>query len=99
MKGYEELKAEKPDAMRPVFVIGSEVPIPGGATEAEDTLAVTKPEAFRDTVSTYQRVWTEEGVGEGMKDVIAVVVQPVWSLAMSRCSTTTPLLPLTCAPL
>ena len=33
MKGYEELKAEKPDAMRPVFVIGSEVPIPGGATE------------------------------------------------------------------
>ena len=62
--------------LRPVFVIGSEVPIPGGATEAEDTLAVTKPEAFRDTVSTYQRVWTEEGVGEGMKDVIAVVVQP-----------------------
>lgn len=49
MKGYEELKAEKPDAMRPVFVIGSEVPIPGGAQEAEDTLAVTKPEAFRDT--------------------------------------------------
>ena len=62
--------------MRPVFVIGSEVPIPGGATEAEDTLAVTRPDAFRDTVSTYQRVWTEEGVGDGMKDVIAVVVQP-----------------------
>ena len=62
--------------MRPVFVIGSEVPIPGGATEAEDTLAVTSPDAFRDTVSTYQRVWTEEGVGDGMKDVIAVVVQP-----------------------
>lgn len=76
MKGYEELKAEKPDATRPVFVIGSEVPIPGGATEAEDTLAVTKPEAFRDTVSTYQKVWTEEGVGDGMADVIAVVVQP-----------------------
>ena len=67
---------KRQDAMRPVFVIGSEVPIPGGATEAEDTLAVTKPEAFRDTVSTYQRVWTEEGVGDGMKDVIAVVVQP-----------------------
>ena len=76
MKGYEELKAEKPDAMRPVFVIGSEVPIPGGATEAEDTLAVTSPDAFSDTVSAYQRVWTEEGVGDGMKDVIAVVVQP-----------------------
>lgn len=76
MKGYEELKAEKPDAIRPVFVIGSEVPIPGGAQEAEDTLAVTSPDAFRDTVATYRRVWTEEGVGDGMQDVVAVVVQP-----------------------
>ena len=76
MKGYEELKAEKPDAMRPVFVIGSEVPIPGGAQEAEDSLAVTSVAAFKDTVATYKRVWTEEGVGDGMNDVIAVVVQP-----------------------
>lgn len=76
IRGYEELKAEKPEAMRPVFVIGSEVPIPGGAQEAEDTLAVTSPDAFRDTVATYRRVFKEEGVEEGMKDVIAVVVQP-----------------------
>ena len=61
--------------MRPVFVIGSEVPIPGGATELR-TRCCHQPDAFRDTVSTYQRVWTEEGVGDGMKDVIAVVVQP-----------------------
>ena len=76
MKGYEELKAEKPDAMRPVFVIGSEVPIPGGAQEAEDTLAVTKPEAFRDTVATYRRVFKEEGFEDGMNDVGAGVTQP-----------------------
>ena len=76
MKGYEELKAEKPEALRPVFVIGSEVPIPGGAQEAEDSLAVTSPDAFRDTVATYRRVWKEEGIEGGMKDVVAVVVQP-----------------------
>ena len=76
MKGYEELKTEKPDAMRPVFIIGSEVPIPGGAQEAEDSLSVTSPAAFKDTVATYQRVFAEEGIAEGMKDVIAVVVQP-----------------------
>ena len=76
IKGYEELKAEKPDAIRPVFVIGSEVPIPGGAQEAEDSLAVTSVAAFKDTVATYKRVWEEEGVGSGMEDVIAVVVQP-----------------------
>lgn len=76
IKGYEELKAEKPEAMRPVLVIGSEVPIPGGAQEAEDSLAVTSVEAFKDTVATYKRVWAEEGVADGMNDVIAVVVQP-----------------------
>lgn len=76
MKGYEELRKEKPEAIRPVFVIGSEVPIPGGAQEAEDTLAVTSPDAFRDTVATYRRVWKDEGVEGGMDDVVAVVVQP-----------------------
>jgi len=76
MKGYEELKAGKPDAIRPVFVIGSEVPIPGGAQEAEDSLAVTSPEAFRDTVATYKRVFKESGVEDGWNDVVAVVVQP-----------------------
>ena len=76
MKGYEELKAEKPDALRPVFVIGSEVPIPGGAQEAEDSLTVTSPAAFQDTVATYKRIFEEAGVGEGWKNVVAVVVQP-----------------------
>lgn len=76
MKGYEELKAEKPEALRPVFIIGSEVPIPGGAQEKEDSLAVTSPEAFKDTVATYSRVFAEEGIADGMNDVIAVVVQP-----------------------
>ena len=76
IRGYEELKAEKPDAMRPVFIIGSEVPIPGGAQEAEDTLAVTSPDAFKDTVATYKRIFKEAGVEEGWNDVIAVVVQP-----------------------
>lgn len=76
MKGYEELRAEKPEALRPVFIIGSEVPIPGGAQEEEDSLAVTSPDAFRDTVATYTRVFAEEGIAEGMNDVIAVVVQP-----------------------
>lgn len=76
IKGYEELKAEKPDAIRPVFIVGSEVPIPGGAQEAEDSLAVTSVEAFKDTVATYSRIWAEEGVADGMNDVIAVVVQP-----------------------
>lgn len=76
MKAYDELLREKPGVMRPVFVIGSEVPIPGGAQEEEDTLAVTKPEAFRDTVDTYKRCFAEAGLADGWRDVIAIVVQP-----------------------
>ena len=76
MRAFAALKAERPDAMRPVFVIGSEVPIPGGAQEAEDSLSVTKPEAFRDTVDTYKRCFAEAGLADGWGDVIAIVVQP-----------------------
>ncbi|MDO4523013.1 MAG: class II D-tagatose-bisphosphate aldolase, non-catalytic subunit [Eubacteriales bacterium] len=76
MEAYEERRKKYPETMRPVFIIGSEVPIPGGAQEAEDTLAVTKPEAFEDTVNTYKRMFAEYGVADGWKDVIAVVVQP-----------------------
>lgn len=76
MRGYAERKQDDPSAMRPVFVIGSEVPIPGGAQEEEDSLAVTKAEDLRDTIATYARVFEEEGVKEGMADIIAVVTQP-----------------------
>ena len=76
MEAWEQLRQSKPGAPRPVFVIGSEVPIPGGSQEAEDSLAVTKPEAFRDTVDTYRRCFAEAGLEDGWQDVIAVVVQP-----------------------
>ena len=76
MEAYDELLKTSPDAMRPVFIFGSEVPIPGGAQEEEEGISVTKPEAFRDTVDTYKRIFAEEGVEDAWSDVIAVVVQP-----------------------
>ncbi len=76
IKGYEEYLKEHPEAVRPIFVIGSEVPIPGGAQEEEEGISVTKPSDFEDTVNTYKRVFAEEGIEEAWDDVIAVVVQP-----------------------
>lgn len=76
MEAYEKRLAQEPDALRPVFVIGSEVPIPGGAQEEEEGISVTRPEDFADTVQTYKRIFEENGVADGWKDVIAVVVQP-----------------------
>lgn len=76
LNGFMELKKERPEAIRPVFVIGSEVPIPGGAQEAEDSLAVTKPEAFLETAAAYKRAFLDAGIEDGWKDIAALVVQP-----------------------
>ncbi len=76
MEAYEKRLAQEPDALRPVFIIGSEVPIPGGAQEEEEGISVTRLEDFADTVQTYKKIFAENGVSDGWKDVIAVVVQP-----------------------
>ena len=61
---------------KPVYVIGSEVPVPGGATENEDTLAVTPPENLDATISAFRAAFLQAGLGEAYTRVIAVVVQP-----------------------
>ena len=76
MKAYSQLQVIKPDALRPVFIIGSEVPIPGGAQEAEESIEVTPVEDFLETVAVYQKEFAKAGAAEGFADVIAVVVQP-----------------------
>src|SRR5215467_7486099 len=43
----------------PVYVIGTEVPVPGGAAEELDTLAVTAPEAALATIDAHRRLFAE----------------------------------------
>ena len=60
----------------PVYVIGTEVPVPGGAQEALQELAVTTPEAARATIRKHREVFLEAGLGAGWSRVVAAVVQP-----------------------
>lgn len=60
----------------PVYVIGTEVPVPGGATEDLDELAVTSPEAALATVTLHRDLFAESGLGDAWTRVIATVVQP-----------------------
>lgn len=76
MDAYRELLKTDPKAMRPSYIIGSEVPIPGGSQEAEDKIAVTSPEALEHTLKAYADEFERQGVKDGIKDVVAVVVQP-----------------------
>lgn len=73
---YNELLKENPDAVRPVFVIGSEVPVPGGTQETTKGLEVTKEEDFENTLLAYRKAFQKRGLKDAWKDVIAIVVQP-----------------------
>lgn len=74
--GYEALLEENPDAVYPVFIIGSEVPIPGGAQEEEDELQVTTVNDFMETYNTFEKVFAEQDVQKVFDNVIGIVVQP-----------------------
>ena len=54
---YLKRKEIYPDAVLPVYIIGSEVPIPGGAQEVEEGLKVTTVNDFINTVEVYREVW------------------------------------------
>lgn len=76
LDAWELRKKEEPEAEFPVFIIGSEVPVPGGSQEEEDTVQVTKPEDFEHTVQIYKKVFEEAGFLDAFDHIIAVVVQP-----------------------
>ena len=73
---YQELLKKNPDEKRPVFIIGSEVPIPGGAQEQEDSISVTKPDAVEATLAEYKKQFSKLSDPNAMDNVIAIVVQP-----------------------
>lgn len=74
-KTYKELLEIYPNSPQPVYVVGSEVPIPGGAQE-EEGIQVTKVDDFEATVETFKNAFLNHGLDEAWKRVIAVVVQP-----------------------
>lgn len=75
-KSYQDRVKNFPDAIHPVFVIGSEVPIPGGAQEDDNKVKVTTPEDFENTLLAYKRKFAQLGLRGAWEDIIAVVVQP-----------------------
>jgi D-tagatose-1,6-bisphosphate aldolase subunit GatZ/KbaZ len=60
----------------PVYVIGTEVPVPGGAAEDLGTLEVTRPEAVTITLETHRRAFFDAGLEKAWERVVALVVQP-----------------------
>ncbi|MGV9853627.1 D-tagatose-bisphosphate aldolase, class II, non-catalytic subunit [Streptomyces sp. NPDC003442] len=58
------------------YVIGTEVPTPGGAHETLGALVPTTPEAARTTLEQHRKAFARHGIDEVWKRVMALVVQP-----------------------
>lgn len=60
----------------PVYVIGTEVPVPGGATESIEGLALTTPRDALATIAAHRDAFAAAGLAPAWERVIASVVQP-----------------------
>ena len=59
-----------------VYIVGTEVPVPGGAAEALEGLVVTAPDAARKTLECHRQAFDRAGVATCWPRVIGLVVQP-----------------------
>ena len=59
-----------------VYVIGTEVPVPGGAHDTLTELEVTTPDAARATLEAHRHAFEKEGLSDIWPRIIGLVVQP-----------------------
>ncbi|WP_422746964.1 D-tagatose-bisphosphate aldolase, class II, non-catalytic subunit [Mycobacterium sp. WMMD1722] len=61
---------------QPVYVIGTEVPVPGGAHETLDRLMATPADRARRTIAVHRDAFARAGLDQVWPRIIALVVQP-----------------------
>ena len=76
-RAAEEAWATLPDnSPRLVYVIGTEVPVPGGETSADQGPQPTRVEHMKKTLEVAGRAFTDQALHEAWERVIGLVVQP-----------------------
>ncbi len=69
-------EANAPDPTQLIYVIGTEVPIPGGETVEPATLDVTSVARFEETLSTHRAAFAARGLDAAWGRIVSVVTQP-----------------------
>ena len=72
-KAQWELPRNSPPLL---YVIGTEVPAPGGESHPEDSIAVTAAEDVQSTLDAFRRAFAERNLNDAWVRVIGLVVQP-----------------------
>ncbi|HEV7854689.1 MAG TPA: class II D-tagatose-bisphosphate aldolase, non-catalytic subunit, partial [Mycobacterium sp.] len=60
----------------PMYVMGTEVPVPGGAHETLGVLTPTPADRARRTIATHRKAFADAGLDHVWPRVVALVVQP-----------------------
>ncbi|MGV1861547.1 class II D-tagatose-bisphosphate aldolase, non-catalytic subunit [Agrobacterium rhizogenes] len=61
---------------KPIYIIGTEVPPPGGADHALSAIEPTAASAARKTIDVHRKVFADAGLGDAFTRAIGLVVQP-----------------------
>ena len=72
-RAYRELSSDTP---RPLYVIGAEVPAPGGGHAESKTPSITKTDDLARTLRLHNEAFRAHRLEDAWERVIAVVVQP-----------------------
>lgn len=76
LAGVVERVAREKGGSLPVYIVGTEVPVPGGALEALDHLVVTTPDAARRTIEVHRDAFAAVGLSDAFGRAVGAVVQP-----------------------
>ncbi|MCW5979417.1 MAG: class II D-tagatose-bisphosphate aldolase, non-catalytic subunit [Bryobacteraceae bacterium] len=76
-RAAEDARRQLPDGSpAPLYVIGTEVPVPGGEQLESGAPAATRPEDAAETVEAHRAAFARLGLDEAFQRVIGLVVQP-----------------------
>ncbi|MBN9235460.1 D-tagatose-bisphosphate aldolase, class II, non-catalytic subunit [Mesorhizobium hungaricum] len=71
-----EEAAARAGVRRPLYIVGTEVPPPGGATHDLSSIEVTRPQAALQTLSVHKAAFVKAGIDTAVERMIGIVVQP-----------------------
>jgi len=70
------VEAHAPNPEELIYIIGTEVPIPGGETDDMGELTLTTTERLYDTIETHREAFDREGLSHVWPKIVSVVTQP-----------------------
>lgn len=69
-----EQHAPDPDEL--IYIIGTEVPVPGGETDGMDGLSITTADRLHDTIETHREAFDRANLVDAWQKIASVVAQP-----------------------